>query len=101
MVDGRKIEGSKFNEFYDGLVSERFVDDEQAADFLYDTTPLDDKYRQLKSRFSKRLLNTLFFLDSNDPSAQRPSVQWSSAERSRWWGFRPRFFLLEWSRRPP
>jgi hypothetical protein len=59
---------SKFNEFYDGLVNERFATDDQAADFLYSTTPLDDKYRQLKSRFSKRLLNTLFFLDANDPS---------------------------------
>ena len=59
---------SKFNEFYDGLVSEKFGTDDEAADFLYGTTPLDDKYRQLKSRFSKRLLNTLFFLDANDPS---------------------------------
>jgi hypothetical protein len=59
---------SKFNEFYEGLVSEKFSTDEEAADFLYGTTPLDDKYRQLKSRFSKRLLNTLFFLDANDPA---------------------------------
>ncbi len=59
---------SKFNEFYDGLVSEKFSNDDEAAQFLYETTPLDDKYRQLKSRFSKRLLNTLFFLDANDPS---------------------------------
>lgn len=59
---------SKFNEFYDGLVNEKFGTDEEAAEFLYATTPLDDKYRQLKSRFTKRLLNTLFFLDANDPS---------------------------------
>ena len=59
---------SKFNEFYEGLVNEKFGTDEEAAKYLYETTPLDDKYRQLKSRFSKRLLNTLFFLDANDPS---------------------------------
>lgn len=59
---------SKFNEFYDGLINEQFTTDEEAASFLYGTTPLDDKYRQLKSRFTKRLLNTLFFLDANDPS---------------------------------
>jgi len=59
---------SKFNEFYEGLVNDRFTTDEEAASILYETSPLDDKYRQLKSRFSKRLLNTLFFLDSNDPS---------------------------------
>lgn len=59
---------SKFNEFYEGLVNDRFFTDEEAAAALYETSPLDDKYRQLKSRFTKRLLNTLFFLDSNDPS---------------------------------
>ena len=59
---------SKFNEFYEGLVNNQFSSDDDAAQFLYETTPLDDKYRQLKSRFSKRLMNTLFFLDSNDPS---------------------------------
>ncbi|MBC8046996.1 MAG: hypothetical protein H7Y00_09395 [Fimbriimonadaceae bacterium] len=59
---------SKFNEFYEGLIHEKFKTDEEAAKVLYDATPLDDKYRQLKSRFTKRLLNTLFFLDANDPS---------------------------------
>lgn len=59
---------SKFNEFYEGLVNDKFGTDEEAAAFLYSTSPMDDKYRQLKSRFTKRLLNTLFFLDSNDPS---------------------------------
>ncbi|MBP9881390.1 MAG: hypothetical protein KBF44_14850, partial [Chitinophagales bacterium] len=54
---------SKFNEFYEGLVNDKFNTDEEAAAILYNTSPLDDKYRQLKSRFSKRLLNTLFFLD--------------------------------------
>lgn len=59
---------SKFNEFYEGLVNNQFNNDDDAARVLYETTPLDDKYRQLKSRFSKRLMNTLFFLDANDPS---------------------------------
>ena len=59
---------SKFNEFYEGLVNNDFKTDEEAAEVLYQTTPLDDKYRQLKSRFTKRLMNTLFFLDANDPS---------------------------------
>lgn len=59
---------SKFNEFYEGLTNEKFTTDDEAAKYLYNSTALDDKYRQLKSRFSKRLLNTLFFLDANDPS---------------------------------
>ncbi len=59
---------SKFNEFYEGLINDKFSTDDEAARYLYDSSALDDKYRQLKSRFSKRLLNTLFFLDANDPS---------------------------------
>jgi len=46
----------------------KFKNDRDAADFLYSCNPTDDKYRQLKSRFRKRLLNTLFFLDVNLPS---------------------------------
>src|SRR5690606_33531119 len=42
--------------------------DEDAATTLYNCSPTDDKYRQLKSRFRKRLLNTLFFLDINIPA---------------------------------
>ncbi|HMR42325.1 MAG TPA: hypothetical protein PKC40_00760 [Saprospiraceae bacterium] len=64
-----KQKNSKFNEFYEALMSGKFKNDRDAAMFLYGTTPTDDKYRQLKSRFRKRLLNTLFFLDVNRPSA--------------------------------
>ena len=37
---------SKFNEFYEGLVNDKFNTDEEAAAILYNTSPLDDKYRQ-------------------------------------------------------
>jgi hypothetical protein len=63
-----KHKNSKFNEFYEALMANKFKNDRDAATFLYDSTPSDDKYRQLKSRFRKRLLNTLFFLDVNLPS---------------------------------
>ncbi|MCF8237564.1 MAG: hypothetical protein K9I85_05370 [Saprospiraceae bacterium] len=56
---------SKFNEFYEGLVHEQFRSDREAARKLYKTSPGDDRYRQLKSRFRKRLLNTLFFINVN------------------------------------
>jgi hypothetical protein len=62
-----KNKGSKFNEFYEALMLGKFKNDRDAAQFLYDCSPTDDKYRQLKSRFKKRLLNTLFFLDVNLP----------------------------------
>ena len=60
---------SKFSEFYEALSAGKFKNDRDAATFLYGCTPTDDKYRQLKSRFRKRLLNTLFFIDINEPSA--------------------------------
>jgi hypothetical protein len=63
-----KTKNSKFNEFYEALLNGKFKTDRDASTFLYDCSPTDDKYRQLKSRFRKRLLNTLFFLDVNLPS---------------------------------
>lgn len=64
-----KQKNSKFNEFYEALMAGKFKNDRDASSFLYGSSPTDDKYRQLKSRFRKRLLNTLFFLDVNRPSA--------------------------------
>ncbi len=63
-----KNKNSKFNDFYESLMLGKFKNDRDAASALYDCSPTDDKYRQLKSRFRKRLLNTLFFLDINLPS---------------------------------
>lgn len=75
---GRKIEvfeegplsskNSKFNEFYEALLAGRYKNDRDAATHLYGCSPTDDRYRQLKSRFRRRLLNTLFFLDQNQPA---------------------------------
>ena len=63
-----KTKNSKFNEFYEALLAGKFKNDRDAATYLYGCSPTDDKYRQLKSRFRKRLLNTLFFLDVNLPA---------------------------------
>jgi hypothetical protein len=52
-----------YSKFYHGLASEQFATDEEAAKALYDTDTADPRYRKLKSRFRKRLLNTLFFID--------------------------------------
>ena len=64
-----KHKNSKFNEFYEALLANKFKNDRDAASFLYGCSPTDAKYRQLKSRFRKRLLNTLFLLDVNLPAA--------------------------------
>jgi hypothetical protein len=63
-----KHKNSKFNEFYEALMANKLKNDRDAAALLYDCAPTDDKYRQIKSRFRKRLLNTLFFLDINLPN---------------------------------
>ncbi|TAK36843.1 MAG: hypothetical protein EPO28_12920 [Saprospiraceae bacterium] len=61
--------GSKFVDFYDSLMAGKFKNDRDAATYLYKCSPTHDKYRQLKSRFRRRLLNTLFFLDMNMPTS--------------------------------
>jgi hypothetical protein len=65
-----KQKTSKFNEFYLALASGKLDNDLDAAQLMYgNISPTDDKYRQLKSRFKKRLYNSLFFLDVNAASA--------------------------------
>lgn len=64
-----KVKNSKFNEFYEDLTQGVYKNDRDAAAKLYDCSPKDARYRQLKSRFRRRLLNTIFFLDVNKPSA--------------------------------
>ncbi|MEZ4987491.1 MAG: hypothetical protein R2795_21005 [Saprospiraceae bacterium] len=64
-----RTKNSKFNEFYEDLTNGLYKNDRDAASKLYNCSPQDPRYRQLKSRFRKRLLNTLFFLDVNKPSA--------------------------------
>jgi hypothetical protein len=64
-----KQKNSKFNEFYELLMKGALNNDKEAAEKLYGSSPTDDKYRQLKSRFKKRILNTLFFLDINQASS--------------------------------
>lgn len=59
---------SKFVQFYDAITAGKFRNDRDASNLLYSSAPKDPRYRQLKSRFRRRLLNTLFFLDVNKPN---------------------------------
>ncbi len=61
---------SKFTQFYEGLATGKIKNDLEAAQLIYKASPTDPKYRQLKSRFRKRLLNTLFLLDATDTIAE-------------------------------
>lgn len=50
-------------ELFYGIQQGNYASDEQAAAQLYDSTPDDAKYKMLKSRLRRKLLNHLFFLD--------------------------------------
>jgi hypothetical protein len=59
---------SMYGQFYDALTKHDLGTDKEVAKQLYRTTPSDDRYRQLKSRFRRRLMANLFLLDMNDSS---------------------------------
>jgi hypothetical protein len=55
---------SKFTQLYEAIESGKINSDKEASLLLYGEED-SSNYRKLKSRFHKRLLNTLFFLDLN------------------------------------
>ena len=57
---------SLFTKFYEGIVNGSFTSDDDASMFLYQSDSKDLRYRKLKSRFKKRLINTLYFIDLNE-----------------------------------
>jgi hypothetical protein len=83
ILDGTVLEGqrSKFGEFYAALLEGRFRTDQDAAEHLYGCLPTDDRYRKLKSRFRKRLLNTLFFIDANRPGTGHIESAYHSCQK--------------------
>lgn len=83
IFDGASLKGksSKFNDFYLGLTSGKLRSDREAAKNIYQTIPSDDRYRQLKSRFRKRLLNTVFFLNLNAPLKARYEQAYADSQK--------------------
>ncbi len=60
---------SKLNELYNGIQSGLFSNDEEAIKHFYGEKSRDSKtYKKLKKRLQKRLINTIFFIDVNQPS---------------------------------
>lgn len=68
MFDKTLISGKDtlFTKLYNGIADGTYANDEAAALDIYGADMQDVRYRKLKSRFKKRLLNTLYFLDLND-----------------------------------
>lgn len=54
---------SKEDTLYDGIRNGEFTSDEDAAQSLYKSNPNDVRYKMLKHRLKKKLLNNLLFLD--------------------------------------
>lgn len=59
-------EASLLNSLYEGITKGRYDSDFDAAADIYKAGPRDKKYVKLKNRLIKLLVNTTFFLDSNE-----------------------------------
>ncbi|MEL6635425.1 MAG: hypothetical protein AAFW73_15220 [Bacteroidota bacterium] len=67
-VMGNPGEGTgKLYDLYNGFQSGRFSNDEEAAREIYQAEPSDRRYRKLKNKLKNRLINTLVFIDANQP----------------------------------
>ncbi len=59
---------SLLDQLYDGISKGAFKDDAQAVMHLYGVSnPKDANYRKLKTRLIRQLVNTSFFIDTNQP----------------------------------
>lgn len=59
---------SKVNDLYQLIQSGEISDDTNASMHFYNSTPELETYKKLKYRLQKRLVNTIFFIDFNQPS---------------------------------
>ncbi len=75
---------SKFNRLYQAITGDEVETDGDAAKLIYGNEEEDAKYRQLKSRFTRRLLNTVFLIDVNN--RQVASVDEARVACARNWG---------------
>ncbi|MCH8330122.1 MAG: hypothetical protein IH946_01880 [Bacteroidetes bacterium] len=57
---------SYYYKLYKGISSGRIKTDKQAASYLYHADPSDLRYQKLKSRLKKKILVSLFFLNTAD-----------------------------------
>ena len=66
-IVGEHRYNSLVQRFYQGIHSDEFQNDEDAAWALYESTPKDINYKHLKYKLENRLINTLFFVDLSEP----------------------------------
>ncbi len=62
-INFRKKETSKDNLLYEGITSDQFKSDEDAAKIIFNADPGNRNYRNAKGKLKYKLLNHLYFLD--------------------------------------
>ncbi|MCB0641680.1 MAG: hypothetical protein KDC44_08570 [Phaeodactylibacter sp.] len=67
-TNGQLDKSSNIQLFYEGLLNDKFDDDDAAAQAFYNAPPTDPRYKKLKNKVRKRIINTLFLVDLNQPS---------------------------------
>lgn len=93
MLDGYKLRRidvlgnddstSRFTEFYKLIKEGTIKTDEDAASHFYgeDCLPTDNRYRFFKSQFKDKLLNTLFFIDTNNEAISEYTATYFQAKK--------------------
>jgi tetratricopeptide (TPR) repeat protein len=64
--ENSRNKSSNYFKLFDGIHSEKYQSDADAAKDIYACDPSEKKYLILKTRLKQKLLNTLFFLDFED-----------------------------------
>jgi hypothetical protein len=64
--ENSRNKSSNYFKLFDGIHSEKYQTDADAAKDIYACDPSEKKYLILKTRLKQKLLNTLFFLDFED-----------------------------------
>ena len=69
IIGNNHNEDTKFHQLYEAIVSGNASDDASAANILYGSSVNDNSrtFNRLKNRLKRRLINTLFFIDTNQP----------------------------------
>ncbi|TNE48308.1 MAG: hypothetical protein EP344_18740 [Bacteroidetes bacterium] len=60
-------ESSRTEELYDGIQKGEFLSDADAAAYFFESDEKDPKYRKLRNRLIRQLINTSFFIDVQQP----------------------------------
>ncbi len=66
-----KKSGLKVKRFFEGLINNKFANDEEAAAFFYERSKDHSGYQKLRRKLQNRLINSVFFIDTDKSSYTR------------------------------